>query len=89
MAIANGCLVISETSDYVEPLINGKHLVITELDDIAAQCEYYLEHESERLKIVNKAYEFVTQEFNTSTLCTSILQKLEQQTENIVELQRV
>jgi hypothetical protein len=89
MAIANGCLVISETSDYVEPLINGKHLVLTELDDIAAQCEYYLEHESERLKIVNQAYEFVTQEFNTSILCTSILQKLEQQTENIVELQRV
>jgi glycosyltransferase involved in cell wall biosynthesis len=88
MAIANGCLVISETSDYIEPLVNGKHLIITELDDIAAQCEYYLEHESERLKIVNEAYEFVTQEFNTSILCTSILQKLEQQTE-IVELQRV
>jgi hypothetical protein len=89
MAIANGCLVISETSDYIEPLVNGKHLIITELDDIAAQCEYYLEHESERLAIVNEAYKFVTQEFNTSILCQSILQKLEQQTEHIVELQRV
>jgi Glycosyl transferases group 1 len=89
MAIANGCLVISETSDYIKPLINGKHLIITELDDIAAQCEYYLEHESERLAIVDEAYEFVTQEFNTSILCKSILQKLEQQTEHIVELQRV
>jgi hypothetical protein len=88
MAIANGCLVISETSDYIEPLVNGKHLIITELDDIAAQCEYYLQHESERLTIVNEAYKFVTQEFNTTILCQSILQKLEQQTE-IVELQRV
>jgi hypothetical protein len=89
MAIANGCLVISETSDYIKPLINGKHLIITELDDIAAQCEYYLEHESERQAIVNEAYKFVTQEFNTSILCKSILQKLEQQTEHVVELQRV
>jgi hypothetical protein len=78
MAIANGCLVISETSDYIEPLVNGKHLIVTELDNIAAQCEYYLEHESERLKIVNAAYEFITKEFNTGILCKSVLQKLEQ-----------
>lgn len=81
MAIANGCLVISETSDYIEPLINGKHLIITELDDIAAQCNYYLEHESERLAIVNEAYEFITQEFNSGILCKSVLRKLEQHLE--------
>jgi spore maturation protein CgeB len=81
MAMANGCLVISETSDYIEPLINGKHLVITELDNIAEQCEYYLEHESERLKMVSEAYEFITQEFNTGILCKSVLQKLEQTVE--------
>jgi Glycosyl transferases group 1 len=89
MAIANGCLVISETSDYIEPLINGKHLIVTELDDIADRCEYYLTHESERLRIVNEAYEFVTQEFNTSILCKSVLQKLEQKTEHLVELQSI
>jgi hypothetical protein len=89
MAISNGCLVISETSDYIEPLVNGKHLIISELDDIAAQCEYYLEHESERLTIVNEAYEFITQEFNTGILCKFVLQKLEQKTEHLVELQRV
>lgn len=81
MAIANGCLVISETSDYIEPLVNGKHLIITDLDDIAAQCDYYLEHESERLAIVNEAYEFITQEFNSGILCKSLLQKLEQHLE--------
>jgi len=78
MAIANGCLVISESSDYIEPLINGKHLIVAELDDIAAQCDYYLEHESERLAIVNKAYKFITQEFSSGILCKSVLQKLEQ-----------
>ncbi|MBW4513929.1 MAG: glycosyltransferase [Timaviella obliquedivisa GSE-PSE-MK23-08B] len=81
MAIANGCLVISETSDYIEPLINNKHLIITEIDDIAAQCDYYLEHESERLAIVNKAYEFITQEFNSGILCKSVLQELRQHLE--------
>lgn len=78
MAIANGCLVISETSDYIEPLVNGKHLIIAELDNIADQCDYYLEHEEERLKIVSEAYEFITQEFNSGILCKLLLQKLEQ-----------
>jgi hypothetical protein len=81
MAIANGCLVISETSDHIEPLISGKHLIIAELDDIIAQCDYYLEHESERLKIVDSAYEFITQKFNSGILCKSVLQKLEQHSE--------
>jgi hypothetical protein len=89
MAIANGCFVISETSDYIEPLVNGQHLIITDLDDIAAQCEYYLEHESERLKIVNAAYRFITQEFNTGILCKSVLHQLEQQPEDLVELEKV
>jgi Glycosyl transferases group 1 len=78
MAMANGCLVISETSDYIEPLINGKHLIITNLDDIAAQCEYYLEHEAERLKIVDESYRFITKEFTAGVLCQSVLPQLEQ-----------
>jgi hypothetical protein len=82
MALANGCLVISETSEYIEPLINGKHLVITELDDIAAQCDYYLEHDSERLAIVNAAYQFITQEFTSGILCQSLLQQLSQHLSN-------
>jgi hypothetical protein len=89
MAIANRCLVISETSDYIEPLVNGKHLIVTDLEDMAARCDYYLKHEEERLKIVNQAYEFVTKEFNAGILCKSVLQKLEQEAKQQVEPQKV
>jgi Glycosyl transferases group 1 len=81
MAIANGCLVISETSDYVEPLINGKHLIITDLENIEDQCDYYLEHDEERETIVSTAYEFITKELNTGILCKTLIQKLEQHLE--------
>jgi hypothetical protein len=87
MAIANRCLVISETSDYIEPLVNGQHVIVTELDKIADQCEYYLEHESERIKIVNQAYELITQKFNTGILCQSILEQVEQRIERPIEIQ--
>jgi hypothetical protein len=87
MAIANGCLVISETSDYIEPLINGKHLIITDLDNIPAQCDYYLEHAEERDAIAHAAYEFMTQEFTTGKLCKALIHKLEQHLEQKPELQ--
>jgi hypothetical protein len=88
MAIANGCLVISETSDYIEPLVNGRHLIVTDLDDIATQCDYYLEHESERLAIVNEAYEFITQKLNSGILCKSLLQRLERHLNSPPNLQK-
>ncbi|MFM7426280.1 MAG: methyltransferase domain-containing protein [Elainella sp.] len=77
MAIANGCLFVTETSDYIEPLINYQHIVMTSLEDIHAQCEYYLTHEDERLKIVNRAYDFVTRYFNSQQICTRFLGRLQ------------
>ena len=76
MAIANRCLVISELSDYIEPLVNGKHLIVTELENIVSACEYYLENDDERMRIVEQAYQFVTKEFTSSIICRSLLDKL-------------
>lgn len=76
MAIANRCLVISELSDYIEPLVNGEHLIVTKLDNIASACEYYLENEDERIRIVEQAYQFVTKEFTSGIICRSLLDQL-------------
>jgi spore maturation protein CgeB len=77
MAIANGCLFVTETSDYIEPLINHQHIVMTSLDEIPERCEYYLSHEDERLKIVNRAYDFVTRYFSSERICANLLRKLQ------------
>jgi SAM-dependent methyltransferase len=77
MAIANGCLFVTETSDHIEPLINHQHIVMTSLEDIPAQCEYYLTHEDERLKIVNRAYDFITRYFSSQQICTRFLGRLQ------------
>ncbi len=77
LAIANQCLVISETSEHIEPLVNGQHLIITTLEDIPSKCKYYLEHEEERLKIVNQAYDFVTNQLSSTVLCEPLLEALE------------
>lgn len=79
MTLANRCLFMTELSDHIEPLINHKHIVMTDIEDIPAQCDYYLTHEDERLKIVNRAYDFVTRYFNTENICKNLLKQLHSQ----------
>ncbi|NJO81182.1 MAG: glycosyltransferase family 1 protein, partial [Cyanobacteria bacterium RM1_2_2] len=52
-------------------------LIITTLEDIPSKCKYYLEHEEERLKIVNQAYDFVTNQLSSTVLCEPLLEALE------------
>lgn len=77
LAMANRCLVISETSEYIEPLVNGQHLIITSLEDIPSKCKYYIEHEEERLEIVNQAYDLITGQLSNTVICQSLLNALE------------
>ncbi|BAZ41268.1 hypothetical protein NIES4101_72300 [Calothrix sp. NIES-4101] len=76
IAMANHCLFISENSDYIYPLTNREHMVVTDLNNIIFECEYYLQHETERRKIVQQAYEFVTKNWNSKIICKLLLDKL-------------
>ncbi len=73
IAIANRCLVVSELSDAIEPLENGKHLILTELENIPEICQYYLDREDERLEIVERAYQFMTQQYSSGLLSQDLL----------------
>ncbi|MBD2257548.1 glycosyltransferase [Pseudanabaena sp. FACHB-2040] len=75
VALANRCLVVSETSEAIEPLVSGQHFIMCDLDEIPAACEYYLKHEEERLSIVNRAYEFLKREHTSALLAAPLLEK--------------
>jgi hypothetical protein len=76
LAIANHCLFVSELSDHIDPLVDGKHLVLSPLEDLAATCEYYLQNEHARAAIAENAYNFVTKHLNSSQVCQSLLNAL-------------
>jgi glycosyltransferase involved in cell wall biosynthesis len=42
LALANGCLLVTETSRHVEPLESGVHFVSAELDELPEVCRRYL-----------------------------------------------
>jgi hypothetical protein len=76
MAIANQCLIVSEKSDYTQPLISGKHLVLTEIENITSVCKHYIEHEKERVQLTDQAYQFVTKNHTIGRVCEQLMNKL-------------
>ncbi len=74
--MANSCLVVTEPCEGFSPLVEGKHFVLAETYAIPGQCQYYLENQMVRLKIVEAVYQFVTTHLDARVLCQSWLSKI-------------
>ena len=48
VALANGCCLITETSEGYADLVPGRHFVMAEPDDLIPCCEYYLRIQERR-----------------------------------------
>lgn len=55
-AVANGCVVASETSVGIEPFRSGEHLIMTSLDDLAEQAVALAFDEPRRAAMAHAAY---------------------------------
>ncbi len=77
IAMANRCCLISETCEGFEPLVPGKHFVMAKADDLTACCEYYLEHEEERIAITAAAYDFICERVTQKDNCRAFLRQIE------------
>ncbi|MCR4412601.1 MAG: glycosyltransferase, partial [Thermoguttaceae bacterium] len=61
-AMANGCLLVSETSQGAEPLVDGQHLVFADEEQLMDRCEEYLRDEPKRRALADRAYRFLLAE---------------------------
>ena len=59
-AVANGCVVATETSVGIEPFRSGEHLVMTALDDLVEQAVALSFDEPRRTRMADSAYEVLT-----------------------------
>lgn len=72
-AIANGCMVVSEESQYTDPLLNGEHFEMASLEKLIPLVEHYLEKPAERLRVSNEAYKLITTKLTAREICLNIL----------------
>ena len=67
-AIANGCVVASETSAGIEPLVPGVHFVMAPLDHLAEQAIALALDEPRRAAMAGAAYKLTTTALSQSEL---------------------
>lgn len=76
VGLANGCCVISETSDGYGDLIPGKHFIMADRDDLAACCDYYLARPKEAELIAQEGLDFIKTHLRQSQTCQAFLDRL-------------
>ena len=76
VSLANRCYLITETCQGFEPLVPGKHFVMSKAEDLTTCCEYYLNHEEEREALADAAYNFVCHRFTQKENCRAFLQQI-------------
>lgn len=74
-AMANGCVIVTEPSDELSPLVNGEHLVVT--DDPAIAIRDLLSDRARRDHIADTALRFVTGPLALSRTLGPLLDEIE------------
>jgi hypothetical protein len=78
VAAPNRSLVVSEpTLRHSSQYVPGRHYVEADVDAIATTIRYYLEHEQERLRIVENAYCLATQQLTFGRSVKAIMAVVE------------
>src|SRR5262249_25842597 len=77
LAIANGCLFVSESSSSTTPLVEGEHFVMGGLDDLPSLCRYYLEQQGKAASLTARAYAFVRDHHSAGQVCAGLLKVLD------------
>ena len=67
-AVANGCVVASETSAGIAPFVAGEHMLMAPLDDLAEQAVAFAFDEPRRARMAQCAHELLVREMDQSVL---------------------
>jgi GT2 family glycosyltransferase len=76
-AIANGCLVLSETSVGYQPLVPQDHFVEAPLDVLAEYASSLVGDVTARRRIATTAYEYMRDELDLTRAVGSLLERIE------------
>jgi GT2 family glycosyltransferase len=73
LALANRCLLVTETSRGTEPLLNGQHFVMDALDSIPSQCVRYLADPEVLAALASAGHDFVSTRWRASDTCQPLI----------------
>jgi hypothetical protein len=78
LGMANRSLVVSEPIYRPQPFVPGEHYVEVDVAHVPDALNYYRTHQTERDRIVDRAYRFVTEDLRMETSVSRILSLIRQ-----------
>ena len=72
-AIANGCVVATETSVGIEPLVAGEHMIMAPLEHLAEQAVALAFDEPRRATMADAAYAVLVEQLDQGRLAAEVL----------------
>ena len=77
MALPNRSLIVSEPLlPHCPRYVPGEHYISASIEELARTIIYYLEHDTERQEIVEKAYQFSTSELTLQNSIAAIMKEV-------------
>jgi GT2 family glycosyltransferase len=73
LALANGCLLVTETSRHTDPLEAGRHFVMAPLDELVSVCETYLSDPAQLEYIAGAGRRFAAESMTMAATCRAML----------------
>jgi hypothetical protein len=84
-AMANGCVVVSETSTDTGPLVPGRHFLEAPLEHLIDVASGLLDNEPLRRRMASEAHEVLRHDLSLSVLLETALERLPRPTEPIAD----
>ena len=81
VAIANGCVFVTDDSERYEPLVNAKHIVVVSYEHLKEACADLIVNDEKRTAMAQKALQQVKESFSPS----KIFNKAEQQINELLK----
>jgi len=77
LALANGCLLVSESSRDTRPLVSGRHFVSGPLDALPELCARYLRDPQALSSVAEEGARFIRSDLDITKTCHTLLSGME------------
>ena len=76
LALANECLLVTETSRHTAPLVSGEHFAMAPLDELPALCDRYLASPGELSAVARAGHDLARERLHIRHSCRIMLDAL-------------
>ena len=82
IAIANGCVFVTDESERFDPLVNGEHIIVAPYEELGEVCANVMANDEKRIAMAQKALRQIKESFSPKKLFNAAGQQIKELLKN-------